>query len=190
MTDRSPHPIVAEAAVGRTPAWARIGSRRLAHIEGVAALMDRWAEGLHLSRIDRMRWLAAAYLHDALRDARPQDLVEAADYPPKIRHGPAVAARMAEQGVDDTELLDAIRYHTVGWSGWRDMGRFLYLADFLEPSRALAPARLAALRARLPRGQDDVLRTVCAWRLSEQLRRGAPLRAESVEFWNSLRRDA
>lgn len=190
MTDRSPHPIVAEAAAGKTPAWARIGPRRRTHIEGVASLMERWAERLGLSPIDRTRWLAAAYLHDALRDASPESLVEAAEYPPKIRHGPAVAIRLAEAGVDDSDLLDAIRYHTTGWSSWKDMGRFLYLADFLEPSRAIAPARFAALRARLPEDRDDILRLVCASRLTEQLRRGGRLRRESVEFWNSLRREA
>jgi HD superfamily phosphohydrolase YqeK len=190
MTERSLHPLVVEAAAGRSPDWARIGARRLTHIEGVVSLMERWSEGLGLSQVDRTRWLAAAYLHDALRDAQPDSLVEAAEYPPKIRHGPAVAIRLEAAGVDDTELLEAIRYHSVGCPSWKDMGRFLYLADFLEPGRAFAPARLAAWRARLPEDRDEVLRLVCACRLTERLRRGVRLRPESVEFWNSLRGEA
>jgi HD superfamily phosphohydrolase YqeK len=101
-----------------------------------------------------------------------------------------VAIRLEAAGVEDTELLEAIRYHTVGCSVWKALGRFLYLADFLEPSRAFAPARLAAWRARLPEDRDEVLRLVCVCRLTEQLRRGTRLRLESVEFWNSLRGEA
>jgi len=187
MTKDALHPIVEAAARGRLPDWARVGSRRSRHIEGVAALMDRWSRELALEAEQRKRWRAAAFLHDALRDADPESLTEVVDLPPKLRHGPAVAARLEQAGVDDAELLAAIRYHTVGWAGWRELGRFLYLADFLEPGRTLQPARHAALRARLPEGLDEAVRLVCKWRLVDRIGRGGGLRPESVDFWNSLR---
>lgn len=185
MTD-SIHPILSRAAYGGLPDWACIGPRRREHIDGVVALLDRWSASLRLSSVDRRRWRATAFLHDALRDADPTALHGAEAWPPELRHGPAVALRLEEAGIEDREILEAIRYHTVGWAGWGELGRFLYLADFLEPGRSFAPARTAALRAQLPAEVDGVLSVVCAWRLGLRLRWGVALRPESVEFYNSL----
>ena len=187
MTARALHPLVEAAAEGRLPDWAAVRPARRRHIEGVLALMDRWAGDLNLDGLQRKRWRAAAMLHDSLRDADPETLVEAEDLPPRLRHGPAAAARLRGAGVEDAELLEAVRYHTLGWSGWGHLGRFLYLADYLEPGRAWQPAHNASLRARLPADHEQVLRAVCAGRLSERIRRGGALRSESVDFWNSLR---
>lgn len=187
MSEEKLHPIVAAAARGRLPAWAAVGPARRRHLASVADLMDRWARDLGLGERDRSRWLAAAWLHDALRDADPDDLKGIEGYPPPLRHGPAVAHRLAEAGVDDPELLDALRYHTLGHPDLERLGRFLYLADYLDPSRPFDPAGRAALRARLPEQESVVLWTVCRDRISYLLAKRLPLRPETVAFWNRLR---
>lgn len=40
-----------------------------------------------------------------------------------------------EFGITDTEILDAIRYHTLGRENMTDMEKILYLADIIEPNR-------------------------------------------------------
>lgn len=40
-----------------------------------------------------------------------------------------------EFGVKDPEILDAIRYHTLGRENMTDMEKILYLADIIEPNR-------------------------------------------------------
>ncbi len=40
-----------------------------------------------------------------------------------------------EFGVDDKEILDAIRYHTLGREKMSDLEKILYLADIIEPNR-------------------------------------------------------
>ena len=60
-------------------------------------------------------------------------------------------------------MLDAVRYHTIGSPDWDDVGRMLYLADFLEPGRDLADG--ADLARRVPRERDTVLREVARRRL-------------------------
>jgi len=181
------HPIVVAAAAGQLPDWACVRAERMPHLAGVAELLARWAAELGLDESDRLRWTAAGWLHDALRDADRESLAAAAaGYPVQVQHGPAAAARLAEQGVDDGELLDAIRYHSLGQGGWGALGRYLYLADYLEAGRAYAPVENAVLRAALPQEPDRVLRRVCALRIEEILNRGRPLRQETVAFWNEL----
>lgn len=70
----SPHPLVVAAATGRLPGWAVAGEERRAHMARVAALLEAWARDLGLGRHDVLRWRAAGYLHDALRDASPAEL--------------------------------------------------------------------------------------------------------------------
>ena len=55
---------------------------------------------------------------------------------PKLLHGP-VAAELArrELGVEDTEVLDAIREHTTGRPGMGPLSLVLYVADKIEPAR-------------------------------------------------------
>ncbi len=79
-----------------------------------------------------------------------------------------------------------MRYHTVGFAGWDDCGRMLYLADYLEPGRKHDRAALDALMARVPLDVDGVMREVTARRLEWLLRSGSRIRPETVELWNSL----
>jgi HD superfamily phosphohydrolase YqeK len=153
----------------------------------VSELLAGWAAELGLSEPDRIRWAAAGWLHDALRDADGDGLAaEASDFAARVRHGPAVAARLEKSGVDDEELLGAIRYHTLGRRGWGRLGRFLYLADYLEPERGFEDDERAALRARLPADHEAVLVAVCARRIAWQLDQGKSIHPETLSFWNEL----
>ncbi len=158
------------------PAWAQVTPPRRAHIERVAALLSEWADAMRVANAERARWLRAAYLHDALRDAPNSD---------KLAHGPAAADRAARDGETDAGVLDAVRFHTLGHARWDDVGRMLYLADYLEPGRGSGPER-EALVARVPRERDAVLQEVARRRIEWVLRSRWPLAEVTVEFWNSL----
>jgi 2-amino-4-hydroxy-6-hydroxymethyldihydropteridine diphosphokinase len=161
------------------PPWAQVSAERRAHIERVADLVGRWAGAMGVVDPERMRWLKAAYLHDALRDA-PSHLTD------QLAHGPAAAERAAREGEADQGVLDAVRYHTVGYAGWDDVGRMLYLADFLEPGRRFAADERRALAERVPRERDAVLKEVVRWRIEWVVRSGWPLAPETVGLWNAL----
>lgn len=157
------------------PAWAEVTPARRAHIERVVALLARWADAMHVDRHERDRWIRAGWLHDALRDAALGD---------RRAHGPAAADRAAAEGERDRGVLDAVRYHTIGSADWDDVGRMLYLADFLEPGRELPDG--ADLASRVPRERDVVLKEVARRRLDWVLRSGWPLLDTTVAFWNQL----
>jgi len=138
---------------------------------------------------ERARWLRAAWLHDALKDApvrTVRELARSAWNAPSLWHGPAAAARAARAGERDHGVLDAVRYHSVGYAGWDRVGRMLYLADYLEPGRRHHDKRLRKYAARVPEEPDDVLRRVAAERIAHGLAGGWPLLPETVAFWNAI----
>ena len=160
------------------PEWAQVTPARRAHVERVVALLGEWAGAMRVPPAERDRWLRAAWLHDALRDAALGDL---------MAHGPAAADRAAQNGERDRGVLDAVRYHTVGYAGWDDVGRMLYLADFLEPGRdKTVAADRAELAGRVPAERDEVLQEVARRRIEWMPRSGWPLPASTVAFWNAL----
>lgn len=178
-----------ESLLVQLPPWAQVSDKRRAHIRRVAELLAEWAEARRVDEVERSRWLRAASLHDALKDAPQTVLRELAPESwevDSLRHGPAAAAMAARDGEQDGGVLDAVRYHSVGCARWDDVGRMLYLADFLEPGRRKVGNDRDALAERVPTDPHGVLCEVARRRLLLTLRSGHPLLDETVAFWNAL----
>lgn len=172
------------------PPWAQVTERRRAHIERVTALLETWATGMRLRADEARTWRDAGLLHDALRDAPEPELRRwsgLADWPAKVLHGPAAAARLVADGEPRTELLEAVRWHTLGNTRWGRCGRALYMADYLEPGRTFARRDRAFLAEQVPHDFDGVFRQVVRQRLEWSLREGKALFSETVALWNDIR---
>ncbi len=162
---------------------------RRAHAERVGALLVEWGDAMAMGRSEVDRWLRAAAFHDAVKDAPRavlRDLAPDAWGLDKLRHGPAAAELARQHGERDQGVLDAVRYHSVGFAGWDRVGRMLYIADYLEPGRRHQPTLLEGLAARVPSDTDRVLCTVARIRIAHHVDRGLPLLPETVAFWNAL----
>ena len=143
MEDRANAHIPIEAADAF--ARERLSGKRYGHTLRVADTAEDLAR-THGLDPDRAR--LAALLHDVAREiGRPEKflrLAEEWDLPvgeherrdPKLLHGP-VAAELArrELGVEDAEVLEAVRVHTVGRAGVEGLALVLYVADKSEPAR-------------------------------------------------------
>lgn len=191
----SPHPVVVRAAEGMLPAWARTSDARRRHVERVATLLDDWGRTLELPAAERARWRAAGVLHDALRDADPEEL--RGRVPPEMQvlpaftlHGPAAAQRLWVDGVADGALLRAVSWHTLGHPDLDDLGRAVYAADFLEPGRDLLNDWREELRNRFPRDRAGVVRDILGARIRHLLEGGRPVRQETMAFWNSMAQES
>jgi 2-amino-4-hydroxy-6-hydroxymethyldihydropteridine diphosphokinase len=173
------------------PGWAQVTEKRREHIQRVTALLDEWAVKLSLPGEERIAWHDAGRYHDALRDAPDAVLRElggnSPDYPIEMLHGPAAAEQLQREGERRTELLDAVRFHTVGSAQWGRLGRALYMADYLEPGRKFSRADRAYLAAQVPYDFDATFRQVVRARLEWSLREGMRLYPEAVVLWNSVR---
>ena len=162
---------------------------RTAHVHRVAQLVYHWAEEISVPDSERNRWLRATWLHDAMRDASPEELARWAPSSSgavELKHGPASAARAKGEGEIDRGVLDAVRYHSVGLAEWDMVGRILYCADYLEPGRTHDQERRAELADRLPRDVSGVLREVARDRLARIVQKGWPIPEPTYRFWNSL----
>jgi 2-amino-4-hydroxy-6-hydroxymethyldihydropteridine diphosphokinase len=172
------------------PAWAIVSDKRRGHIMRVVALIDRWAIDLRLAPDLARAWHDAALWHDALRDASESSLREiSGDHRSEanLLHGPAAAARLVADNERRRDVIEAVRWHTVGNVGWADTGRALYMADFLEPGRAFARADRAYLAHQVPLDFDGTFRQVVRTRLEWALQEGKGLLEETVALWNAVR---
>lgn len=159
------------------PVWAVVAPERRAHIERVVSVVTEWSKVMGVPAIEGERWRRAAWWHDALRDAPAAT---------ELDHGPLAAARLEQDGETDRGILDAVRYHSLGYAGWDDVGKMLYLADYLEPGRVHEVVLRAALRERVPTERDAALFEVARRRVERIVHSGWPLAPETVAFWNAL----
>ena len=188
------HPLVVAAAEGTLPPWSRANPERIEHMGRVAELLGDWAVERGLTEEDVLRWRAAGFLHDALREADPEEIrsllpTELLELPDYMVHGPAAASRLRREGVFDEPFLRAIAYHTIGHPDLDLLGRAVYVADFLEPGRKLLAEWRASLRVRMPEHPSSVAREVVAVRIRHLLEEIVSIPAETCEFWNVLIRE-
>jgi 2-amino-4-hydroxy-6-hydroxymethyldihydropteridine diphosphokinase len=172
------------------PLWACVGKKRLAHIERVTALLRAWGAAMRLSPEEAQAWIDAGAWHDSLRDAPDEQIRQLTGdnvTPVELLHGPAAAVMLESQGEKRRDVLDAIRYHTVGSPDWGRTGRALYMADYLEPGRKFSKEDRFFLAAQVPHSFDSVFRQVVRFRLDWSVREGNHIFPETVALWNSLR---
>lgn len=182
--------ILADAARGTLPAWACCSASRVEHMHRVSQLMTQWARAMGLEPREVERWAAAGLLHDALKGVDPAILREllgdeALGVPDPVLHGPAVAQKLAANGVDDLAFLRAVGHHTLGHPDFDHLGSCLYAADFLEPGRDLRNEWRAGLRSRMPGDWPAVVREITAARIEHLIRRRRRVHEQTVGFWNA-----
>lgn len=172
------------------PGWAHVSAKRREHIARVVGLLAEWAQALHLPEDEASRWVAAGLLHDALRDA-PEEMLRTlsgdGDRAAELLHGPAAAVRAEQDGERRQDVLDAVRYHTVGWPAWERTGRALYLADFLEPGRTFLRSERAQIAQMVPHDFNDAFRRAVRLRIEWSLQKNGELFPETAALWNAVR---
>ena len=123
---------------------ARLGDKRYEHSLNVANECRTLAS---MYGADEEKAYIAGLLHDILKDT---ELTKQLDYlaingviledyelmAPKLWHAVAGAFYVREElGVDDSEIIDAIRCHTTGRRFMTKLDKILYVADFISRDR-------------------------------------------------------
>ena len=126
----------------------KLDPRRFEHTLGVeftcAALAMRYGYDIKKAQLSGLlhdcakRYPGPELLRRCLEREIPVTPAEEAD--PSLLHA-KLGAWMAKEkyGVEDEEILEAIRCHTTGKPGMSLLDKLLYVADYIEPERDTAP---------------------------------------------------
>lgn len=122
----------------------RLSSGRYAHSLGAQEKAFELAEKFHLSQEDRERAAVAGLLHDTAKLMRSSELLDYCEQhqlpvddidckTPQTLH-PFVGAEIVRETfkLQDTDILNAIRYHTTGRAGMSPVEKIVYIADKIE----------------------------------------------------------
>lgn len=131
----------------------------------------------------------AGLLHDCAKCMPLSQMIKAArhaDVDPVMKESKAlmhaVAGRCVAQevyGVQDEDVLGAIRWHTTGHAGMTRLEKIIYLADVIEPNRKSYPG-LEDLRALCMQDLDGAMHTALRQSLEHVREQGKTLHPDTL----------
>lgn len=123
---------------------ANLSEKRYLHSLRTADIAEKMCMKHHC---DETKGRLAGLAHDIAREHSHEDVLELASmdlYPvsdferrtPKVVHGKAGAVILRRDfGIDDEDILEAVRWHTTGCANMGALAQIIYVADYIEPGR-------------------------------------------------------
>lgn len=174
----------------------RLSQKRYQHSLGVA----RCAEQLAIRfGIDGHKAYITGIFHDYAKNLSPRQLLELAGqaglitHPvekesPELLHAPVGAYLLKTGlGLDDAEILAAVKAHTLGSANMSSLDKIIYLADMIEPTRSPYP-ELDKLRQLADQSLDKAMLLGLESTIRYCLARGKLLHPVTVEARNEFLR--
>lgn len=173
----------------------RVKDKRFQHICGVAAVAREIAQAagadIHLAEL-------AGWLHDACKEVKDKELVRMAEkhglklHPIErehghLLHGPVAAEVVREElKVNNEDLLNAIREHTLGAVHMSNLSKVVFLADCLEAGRPreYTDPIWSALDLEGTVDLDRAIYKACDQNLMHLIESGKPIHPLTVEVRN------
>ena len=120
----------------------QLPSKRYNHTLGVVATSEQLAkrynasvESAQIAALlhDIAKYLPNDLLKEKLESAKETDYL---NYSPLVWHAPvgAIVAKETYQ-IKDSDILNAIKYHTTGKAAMTTLEKIVFLADYIEPNR-------------------------------------------------------
>lgn len=174
----------------------RLSQPRYEHSMGVARVAEKMAARFG---VDARKAFITGVFHDYAKNLGPLKLLEIAaaaglitdrveEETPDLLHAP-VGAYLLETGlgVEDAEMLEAVRAHTVGSTNMSILDKIIYLADMIEPGRSDYP-HLERLRQLSEYDLDGAMLLGVESTIIYCLKRGRLLHPRTVEVRNEYLR--
>ena len=148
--------------------------------------------------IDEERAELAILGHDVARAAKKSEIMRQADRfglnildierkAPVMLHGPVGAELLRhEDGLDDEEILDAVRYHTTGHPTLTPLGLLVFIADKLEPRKIKSYPYQQELRHIANESLSQAVLEFLCRESALRLQRRRAVHPDSVEAINAL----
>ena len=127
---------------------AKLSPRRCQHCLNVAQAAASLAD---CYGVDRERAYLTGILHDYAKDLKPDDLLSIAEINglidceverqvPDLLHAQVGACLLVQElGIEDEEMLEAVKAHTMGNLCMSPLDKIIFLADMIEPGRDQYP---------------------------------------------------
>lgn len=103
----------------------------------------------------------------------------------ELWHAPVGAYLVqTEVGIDDPEVLDAIRYHTSGRVGMTPLDKVVYLADYIEPGRHFP--KVEKVRKLAKEDLDEAVIKAVKNTIKFLMKRNKPIFPDTFDTYNDL----
>ncbi|OGI20341.1 MAG: hypothetical protein A2287_04335 [Candidatus Melainabacteria bacterium RIFOXYA12_FULL_32_12] len=149
--------------------------------------------------VDENKAAYAALIHDNAKCVSTDELLkiinennlsvsETEKQSTKTLHAP-VSAYLAQQelGVNDTDILNAIRYHTIGRIDMSDLEKIVFLADKIEPNTREPEFREKIIqKLNQTNNLDEAILLCYDATIRSLLDRRLIISPETIEVWNNL----
>lgn len=168
----------------------RLPENRYNHVVGVVETATRMAQDFNVS-VESAQ--TAAILHDVAkfsdRDWMKSIIISEEmdplllEYHAELWHAP-VGAYLAKQefGIEDEDVLNAIRYHTTGRAGMSDLEKIVYIADLVEPNRKFSG--VDQLRQLKEQGLDVMMEASVKHSIEFLVSKNQPVYPDSLKCYN------
>jgi predicted HD superfamily hydrolase involved in NAD metabolism len=123
----------------------KVSDKRKRHLDGCVEMAYDLA---NIYNMDPYKAVLAALVHDYYRELDNVEIIELAqnlnvsisDFElrfPRVLHGKVAASYFVEEGyIDDPEIIEAVKYHTLGEAGVGKLAKLLFVVDALEQFRS------------------------------------------------------
>jgi len=174
----------------------RLTSQRLTHVTGAEETAQQLAK---MFNIDPDKAGIAALLHDNAKGIKQEKLLEIINKnnipvtewelkSKKTLHAPVGAFFAKEElGIQDNEILDAIRWHTLGKINMSNLEKIVFLADKIESNTRDEEFRKKVLKAiNETNNLDEGILLCYDATIRSLLDRKLTINPQTIDVWNSL----
>ena len=143
---------------------------------------------------DEQKAYIAGILHDICKNMQPEEqlqwmkksaiiLDENLLEQPPVWHGFAGAEYIRQQlGIEDEDIINAVRYHTVARAGMSRLEQIIYLADFISADRHYKDVE--TMRAKVDEGLEPGMFYALTYTITDLARQGRPIHPDTVDAYN------
>lgn len=168
-----------------------IGEKRYKHILRVAETAEKLAK-IHGVNVEKVK--TAALFHDTCkykdtdrlweeaRRLKVEDLESFKAFPQVLHAYVAAQAAKIDYGIEDEEILRAIRYHTTGTCHMSPVEEVVFLADYLEPMRNFDG--VDDLRKKAEADLSEAMAASVQGNLLFLIQRGGPVCLDTIRCYN------
>ena len=105
---------------------------------------------------------------------------------PVLLHGHVAAAELEDDGLMNPRVLESVRWHTTGHREMGDLAKIVFLADKLDPQKALRYPYLPEIEELAQGSLDAALLRFLELSIADHLRQGRLVHPESIMLRNEL----